>query len=95
MSRKVIVMKDGRIAQSGSPEDIYDRPASRFVADFVGNCNFIEAQVISPASGGICTVRCALGELRCMSNRRLGPRAGRSARPPSREGADCQRTHSW
>ena len=71
MSRKVIVMKDGRIAQSGSPEDIYDRPASRFVADFVGNCNFIDARVTSSVHDGICSVHCALGDLQCMSNQDL------------------------
>jgi iron(III) transport system ATP-binding protein len=53
MSRNVIVMKDGRIAQAGAPEDIYDRPADRFVADFVGNCNFVEAHVASAGAGRI------------------------------------------
>jgi iron(III) transport system ATP-binding protein len=64
MSRKVIVMKDGRIAQSGSPEEIYEQPADRFVADFVGNCNFLDAMV-TDATPDACRVRCALGDLQC------------------------------
>jgi spermidine/putrescine transport system ATP-binding protein len=49
MADRIAVMRDGRIEQVGSPEDIYRRPASRFVADFVGESNFIE---IRPAAGG-------------------------------------------
>jgi spermidine/putrescine transport system ATP-binding protein len=41
MSNRVAVMNSGRIEQLGSPQDIYDSPASRFVADFIGETNFI------------------------------------------------------
>ena len=46
MSDRIAVMNGGRILQVGSPEEIYDRPASRFVADFVGEANILEAIVI-------------------------------------------------
>jgi putative spermidine/putrescine transport system ATP-binding protein len=36
LANRIVVMRDGAIEQIGSPEEIYDRPASRFVADFVG-----------------------------------------------------------
>jgi ABC-type Fe3+/spermidine/putrescine transport system ATPase subunit len=42
---RVAVMKDGRIVQVGTPEDIYDRPASRFVADVVGRSNFLDLSI--------------------------------------------------
>jgi ABC-type Fe3+/spermidine/putrescine transport system ATPase subunit len=42
MSDRVAVMNDGRIEQVGTPREIYDRPASPFVADFIGETNFIE-----------------------------------------------------
>lgn len=42
MSDHIVVMRDGRIAQQGSPTDLYDLPASAFVADFIGKQNFIE-----------------------------------------------------
>jgi len=44
ISDRVAIFNDGKIVQLGSPEDIYDRPQSRFVADFVGSSN-----VLSPA----------------------------------------------
>lgn len=45
MSDVVVVMRGGRIEQIGSPEDVYDRPASQFVATFVGDCNLIDGTV--------------------------------------------------
>ncbi len=40
MSDRVCVMRDGRIVQTGSPRELYDKPNSRYVADFVGKSNF-------------------------------------------------------
>ena len=51
MSDRIAVMSAGRILQVGSPRDIYDRPAERFVADFIGETNFLEAEVIAVADG--------------------------------------------
>jgi spermidine/putrescine ABC transporter ATP-binding subunit len=45
MSDRIAVMNEGRIAQLGTPTDLYDRPASRFVAGFVGESNFLEGAV--------------------------------------------------
>jgi ABC-type Fe3+/spermidine/putrescine transport system ATPase subunit len=42
MSDRVAVMKDGRIEQLAAPREIYDRPATHFVAEFIGDTNFIE-----------------------------------------------------
>jgi ABC-type Fe3+/spermidine/putrescine transport system ATPase subunit len=41
MSDRVAVMNDGRIEQLGKPREIYDMPATRFVADFIGETNFV------------------------------------------------------
>jgi len=38
---RIVVMRDGVIEQTGTPREIYDRPATRFVADFVGTMNFL------------------------------------------------------
>ncbi|WP_112874280.1 ABC transporter ATP-binding protein [Paracoccus endophyticus] len=46
MSDRVCIMDHGQIAQIGTPEDLYDRPQSRYVADFVGRSNFIPAWVM-------------------------------------------------
>ena len=44
MADRVAVFKDGRIVQVGSPEEIYERPRTRFVADFVGGSNIVEPE---------------------------------------------------
>ena len=46
MSDRVAVMNKGQILQVGSPQDIYDRPSERFVADFIGDTNFLTAELI-------------------------------------------------
>ncbi|MDH5606529.1 MAG: spermidine/putrescine ABC transporter ATP-binding protein, partial [Anaerolineae bacterium] len=45
MSDRIAVMNKGKILQIGSPEDIYERPQSRFVADFTGETNFLEGKI--------------------------------------------------
>jgi iron(III) transport system ATP-binding protein len=49
ISDRVIVMNGGKIEQIGSPEEIYNRPQSRFVADFVGSANLIAGHVRGPS----------------------------------------------
>ena len=46
MGDRIAVMKDGQVLQLGTPDDIYDRPATRFVAEFIGSpaMNFLQAQ---------------------------------------------------
>jgi putative spermidine/putrescine transport system ATP-binding protein len=51
MADSLAVFNEGRIAQIGSPQDIYDRPATRFVADFVGSSNVLPPD-LTRALGG-------------------------------------------
>jgi ABC-type Fe3+/spermidine/putrescine transport system ATPase subunit len=51
ISDRVIVMNLGRIEQIGSPEDIYNRPKTRFVADFVGSANLITGSLEERGAG--------------------------------------------
>ena len=51
MSDRIAVMSKGRILQIGSPRDIYDRPAERLVANFIGDTNFLEGKVKSLGGG--------------------------------------------
>ena len=46
MSDRIAVMSQGKVEQIGFPEDIYERPATRFVAGFIGTSNIVEAEVI-------------------------------------------------
>jgi iron(III) transport system ATP-binding protein len=45
VSDKIIVMSNAVIAQEGSPRDLYERPASRFVADFIGDANLVHGSL--------------------------------------------------
>ncbi len=60
MSDRIAVMSKGRILQIGSPRDIYDRPSERFVANFIGETNFLEGDV-QGLSGKEATVKLASG----------------------------------
>jgi spermidine/putrescine transport system ATP-binding protein len=45
MSDRIAVMQDGRVAQCGAPEDVYEHPTGEFVAGFIGISNLIEGSV--------------------------------------------------
>jgi iron(III) transport system ATP-binding protein len=51
VSDRVIVMDRGRIAQQGTPRELYEAPASRFLADFIGDANLIDGEVAVGAGG--------------------------------------------
>ena len=53
MSDRIAVMRSGRIEQIGTPNDIYERPATRFVASFIGAINILPARVESIEAGGL------------------------------------------
>ena len=62
MSDVIVVMRDGRIQQQGPPEALYQRPANRFVAGFIGSSNFFEATLLDLDRGsGRATVETPLG----------------------------------
>jgi spermidine/putrescine transport system ATP-binding protein len=56
LSDRIAVMSEGRIIQLGSPREIYERPAVRTVAQFVGHANFIEGRLDGINGAGSCTV---------------------------------------
>lgn len=56
MSDRLAVMSNGRVEQVGTPSDVYENPATVFVAEFLGTSNLMEADVVGHESGG-CTVR--------------------------------------
>jgi iron(III) transport system ATP-binding protein len=60
VSDRIIVMRNARIAQDGTPRDLYERPADRFVADFIGNANILPVTLYREAGE---TARVRLGGL--------------------------------
>ncbi|MTJ04478.1 MAG: ABC transporter ATP-binding protein [Sediminimonas qiaohouensis] len=51
MSDRICIMGGGRIAQVGTPQELYDRPVNRYVADFVGKANILSGEVVSRQDG--------------------------------------------
>ncbi len=60
---RIVVMNVGVVEQVGTPQDIYDKPATRFVADFIGAMNFFKGVMISPSE-----VRVGALRLSCRPN---------------------------
>ena len=67
MSDRVVVMENGRIAQCGSPAELYDRPATSYVANFIGTSNLIPATV-SRVDAETITATMGGREMRAKSN---------------------------
>ena len=53
MSDRIAVMKDGVFEQISSPEELYEHPATRFVAEFIGQTNMVDCTVISAGADGM------------------------------------------
>jgi putative spermidine/putrescine transport system ATP-binding protein len=53
ISDRIVVMNSGNIEQLGAPHEIYNKPATRFVATFVGQLNSIEATIVDPADNTV------------------------------------------
>jgi iron(III) transport system ATP-binding protein len=63
---RIAVMQKGRLLQVGSPREVYRRPASRAVAEFLGETNLVAGQVVATDAGGA-DIACSLGRLRAAS----------------------------
>ena len=53
VSDHIIVMESGRIAQQGTPHELYEQPASRFLADFIGDANLVDGDLMAEADGRV------------------------------------------
>lgn len=59
---RMAILRDGEILQVGTPTEVYKRPCTSFVADFIGETNFLDGEVVRTGAGTL-LVKCALGEL--------------------------------
>jgi len=75
MADRIAVLRDGRIVQVGTPAELYNQPASQFVAEFVGETNFLEAKIVA-CRAGLCTLESAAGLLRGVTASAQEPAAG-------------------
>jgi ABC-type Fe3+/spermidine/putrescine transport system ATPase subunit len=53
LSDRIVVMNAGRIEQEGSPEEVYQRPRTRFVMDFLGRANHLPARIVKGGDGSL------------------------------------------
>ena len=68
MSDRITVMADGKALEVDSPTDLYERPKTRFCADFLGTMNFFDGQVKSTDGDAMVVDLSSLGEIRAASN---------------------------
>jgi spermidine/putrescine transport system ATP-binding protein len=66
MSDRIAVMSQGKVEQVGGPKEIYEEPATAYVADFLGVSNLMDAEALGPA-GGACRVK--LGDFELMAGK--------------------------
>ena len=91
LSDRVAVMKDGRVLQVGAPKELYERPRTRFVADFVGTNNLVPGRVSERARAPISSstprwARCAPSRAAPWASAACwpsGPRTSPSTREPA------------
>jgi ABC-type Fe3+/spermidine/putrescine transport system ATPase subunit len=77
MSDRIAVMKDGKIAQLGTPREIYERPNDLFVARFIGESSLLEGKITAVSDAG-CTLDVAGQSLQAMAQ--PGLKAGDAAK---------------
>ena len=80
LSDRVAVMKDGRVLQVGAPKELYERPRTRFVADFVGTNNLVAGEVLERRDQAL-IVRTDIGDLRAIPNGAVAGRCVLAIRP--------------
>jgi iron(III) transport system ATP-binding protein len=60
---RIALLKDGRLVQVGAPAELYHRPRTGFVADFIGQANLFSGSVIGRGAGGIVRLKTPLGQI--------------------------------
>lgn len=64
MSDRIAVMSAGKILQVGGPTEIYEHPTSHFVADFIGETNFLKGEILAAEGAGLARVKLSSGRER-------------------------------
>src|SRR5690606_23318469 len=80
LSDRIAVMNDGRVEHLGTPQEVYERPATRFTAGFIGTSNLLSGEV-SASAGGVAEVPVAGGLVRAVCSAAAGDRVEITVRP--------------
>jgi iron(III) transport system ATP-binding protein len=81
MSDRILVMNGGHLLREGTPEEVYRRPGARFVAEFVGQCNFLTGAVRAGPDGGSVLITPEFGDGVAVQGHHDGPRGTIAVRP--------------
>ena len=81
MSDRILVMNGGRILREGTPEEVYRQPRARFVAEFVGQCNFLTGPVAPRPDGDAVLTTAEFSEGVIVRGRHDGPSGTIAVRP--------------
>jgi spermidine/putrescine ABC transporter ATP-binding subunit len=81
MANRIAVMDRGRILQIAPPDELYEQPNCRMVADFIGTTNLFPARVLARADGGIRLEARGVGELHLPEEGQPGTEVGIAVRP--------------
>jgi iron(III) transport system ATP-binding protein len=81
MSDRIVVMNGGRILREGTPEEVYRQPRMRFVAEFLGQCNFLTGAVSSGPDGNAVLKTAEFGDGIAVRDHHAGPTGTIAVRP--------------
>ncbi len=81
MASRIAVMEKGGIRQVATPSELYEHPANKFVADFIGKVNLFEASVISQKGQDVVCEAKGLGKLKLVSDKACGKAITIAVRP--------------
>jgi spermidine/putrescine ABC transporter ATP-binding subunit len=81
MATRIAVMEKGAIRQVATPQELYEQPNSKFVADFIGKVNLFEADVVSQKGKAVICNAKGLGKMNLMSDKPCGKSVTIAVRP--------------
>ena len=81
MSDRILVMNGGQILRDGTPEEVYRQPQRHFVAEFLGQCNFLTGAVSAGPDGGAVLRTAEFSDGIVVSEHQAGPRGTIAIRP--------------
>ncbi|MCC6313078.1 MAG: ABC transporter ATP-binding protein [Thermomicrobiales bacterium] len=81
IATRIAVMRDGRVSQVGTPRELYELPASRFVAEFIGRINLFDARLVATEGGAVVCDADELGRVAVTTPRPAGGVVTLAVRP--------------
>ncbi len=81
MASRIAVMDKGAVQQVATPAELYEHPSSRFVADFIGKVNLIDAKVLGRSGSAVSCEAKGLGRIEVSSDKQMGGAVAIAVRP--------------